>query len=271
MRVLSVDQPGATLCVTRQLRTPNEDQLRWISDVRGEQYTPPPMVQRFVTLPTLPDDWTGQRIALHATKRKPADGQVIDDYLIRRQGQGDIDYPHSDNYMRRVDQSARRYGTDGHLGDAFPLPLGAIIGSATVEACLPIVSLDDETDYSTTVVVVDPYDDETLFVEHPVLPPHHDDISDQLPFCDWSPGRYAVLLADAAPVQERCPNHDERGVAFDPWGTDHHPQCPGGGPECDRLCPVPVCAYCHLEVGPGAVGRCEPIRWVSPGGQWRPT
>lgn len=42
--------------------------------------------------------------------------------------------------------------------------------------------------------------------------------------------------------------------------TGHHPQCPGGGPVCDRLCPVPVAGECSCEDTPDP----EPAETLSP-------
>ena len=74
--------------------------------------------------------------------------------------------------------------------------LGAVVGTAVLTDCVPI---DDCGGYYESVVKVR-RDNGTLwrcYVDR--HPADADDVSDQLPFGDFAPGRWAWLLADAEP------------------------------------------------------------------------
>jgi hypothetical protein len=79
------------------------------------------------------------------------------------------------------------------------LPLGAIVATARLVDCLPII--DDGPALApylnpalATLRLIDAHDGGT-----PI------DIADQLPYGDFTPGRWAWLLEDAQPTTERCP------------------------------------------------------------------
>lgn len=108
----------------------------------------------------------GQRIAIHAAKR-------------------------------RVDQVGCDVLNEAGWPIAIPqVPLGAVVGTAVLTDCVPI---DDCGGYYESVVKVR-RDNGTLwrcYVDR--HPADADDVSDQLPFGDFAPGRWAWLLADAEP------------------------------------------------------------------------
>lgn len=88
------------------------------------------------------------------------------------------------------------------------MPLGAVVASAVVTDCVPIVGPitigEHARDERVVQVNADPGRGALIHrwvgggeVER--------DVSDQLPFGDYSPGRWALLLDDIAPTIERCP------------------------------------------------------------------
>lgn len=232
MKAISLHQPWASLCVTRQPCEP--------IDVggRGVQYPQTPMVKRFETRGwPCPPNLIGQRIALHATKGQPDHLARIGDWTT-----------HTSYYTDGLPQ-LRRLGSvvngvlrdDGHeLGLIVDLPLGAVVGSAVIEACYPIVEPFTVTPTDDTI---------SRTGDRLVLWPAEQggvNISDQLPYGDFTPGRYAWLLTDAAPTTERCPWCWGR---VHPTGLLRHGE-PANGRTYGDLMP---CDVCFRD------GRCEPI------------
>lgn len=135
------------------------------------------------------------------------------------------------------------------------LPLGVIVATGTLVDCAPI---GGPTDFSTGLVEAPPaFADRAVVVHHPALGPFDEslvlddpgkgpcDISDQLPYGDFSPGRWALLLDDVQPVEARCPAC---------WGSYPYPTrklcclCHGKL----RVAPVPA------RGGPGDLWDWEP-------------
>lgn len=147
---------------------------------------------------------------------------------------------------------AIRFGWD------FMLPLGAVVASCTLADCVPIVDdgsarncvdvrpghpeagvalrLDEplETNDRGTPIPVRPQDRAERIV----------DVLDQLPFGDFSPGRWAWLLEDVKPTTERCPAC---------WGKGSI--CAYKGTECVQ----PGCIYTDPCGVCGGAGKCDPI------------
>lgn len=232
MKALSTDQPHASLCVTRQpWQFGNSEQCRYLAS-----QLPDPsgaMVKRIETRSwPCPPALIGQPLAIHATKRVDSAWMATHDPLLHTFG--------------------------WCFADDVRLPLGAVVGSGRVAACLPIV--DDMDDALRHGPAIQNEDNEVLTV----IKPGHDefmlDISDQLPYGDFTPGRFAWLIEDAAPTTERCPWCWGEGRV----GPDE--EYAGGRvkPSFEmRLCPV-----CD------GAGRCEPIPWASSGGrlpEWTPS
>lgn len=99
--------------------------------------------------------------------------------------------------------------------ELIPTPLGVVVCTAVVAEALPIVDgalgwqLDADTPHRA--ILVDGHMMPSLAVVDE-LSPHADwDISDQLPYGDWRPGRWAWRLTDAEPVQSRPAPEVTRG------------------------------------------------------------
>lgn len=134
-------------------------------------------------------------LAIHAGKSKPpfpwrAGGWVTGHSVLR--------------YHDRVDEqfSLSLYG-----GDAQRLPLGAVVATCTLADVVPIggpysfrtgIAEGDEGDFPDSRVVVRRpavgWAPESLVIDRP-----HEDITDQLPYGDFTPGRWAWLLTDIKP------------------------------------------------------------------------
>lgn len=128
------------------------------------------------------------------------------------------------------------------------LPLGAIVATARLVDCVPMVQFlsrgpGDEPDPAWTPCdgpeppmpcLAINSDTTSLTLHRP-----YRDVTDQLPFGDYRPGRFAWLLDDIKPTAERCPDCAVmRGVA------------------------IASCWTCH------GVGRCDPIPARGRQGLW---
>lgn len=124
-----------------------------------------------------PPSLIGQALAIHAgTKRPP---------------------------LERVGGWVVGWGADGHTdgmvevdGDRHVnLPLGAVVATCRVAACVPICEENEDAgpDYAVRLDLLGG-------AWHGGR-----NVTDQLPYGDFTPGRYAWLLEDVKPTTERCP------------------------------------------------------------------
>lgn len=218
MPALSLWQPWASLLVTRQpcdCEAVRPDTAYGHHPDCGHNDT----VKRFETRSwPCPEKWWGQHMAFHAAARRVTPGDI---------GHYHVEQLRHDAVMYEIG-----------AGDDIDLPLGAVVGSGVVAACYPIVGYGTDRDHGGRRVIVA---GDRLFCQtshDPGVSP--DDISDQLPYGDFTPGRFAWLIEDAAPTTERCPWCWGIGKRLDVgW--------PHGFP---TLTPCPVCK---------GAGRCEPI------------
>lgn len=145
----------------------------------------------------------GERIAIAAATMKPADGTEVGEWAVESWR----DEPAERCLVHADDRSGRRR--------VYLLPLGRMVCTAVVAEALPIVDgalgwqLDADTPHRA--ILVDGHMMPSLAVVDE-LSPHADwDISDQLPYGDWRPGRWAWRLTDAEPVQSRPAPEVTRG------------------------------------------------------------
>lgn len=168
-----------------------------------------------------PEHLIGQRIGIHAAKREPylVEGTILAEHAIR------AGWPR--------------------------LSLGELLGTVRLVACVPMVDEDgDLFEHEPPCLEVrspgsvnaglwlwnDPADDEIA------------DVSDQRPYGDFAPGRWAWLLEDPQPTTSQCPWCAGRGgtpeevpigrgdVFPDPGWMAACPTCDGAG-RCD---PIPA-------------------------------
>ncbi|MHB1731900.1 MAG: ASCH domain-containing protein [Ferrimicrobium acidiphilum] len=117
---------------------------------------------------------------------------------------------------------------NGGFESTSDLPLGAIVASCELIDVVPITRLGNDAGHTEYRVV-----DMPLFRGLHLLREKDEVVEDQRPYGDFTPGRYAWLLADIASTTERCPRCWESGS----W-TDAT-QCPA----CDaKLVCDPVSA-----------------------------
>lgn len=170
----------------------------------------------------------GQRLVIHAATGRPARGE------------------HGVYFV-----TGRRWLVTPD-GGVEPLPLGAVVASCTLTGCAPI---GGPTSFRTGLVEGDDGD----FAGQPVVVVHDPvswldvpgclilstadtrsvDITDQLPYGDFRPGRWAWLLDDIKPTTERCPAGCHGGIVAQSPGN------PADG--------IAACDVCKGE------GRCDPI------------
>jgi hypothetical protein len=173
------------------------------------------------------------RIDIHAGKATPQEGLVVGDWCVA--------YSPS----RRGPYRAQHYGSGvEHAPADIDLPLGAIVATAELVDCLPIVECDRIwRDYAHVTVAAS-----ALTAWRPTRYDYvTTDISDQRPYGDFAPGRWAWLLDDVKPTTERCP-------ACLGLGDDTARQRPDGS--------NPACLTC------GGTGRCAPVPTKGRQGLW---
>lgn len=138
-------------------------------------------------------------LAIHAGKKRPGDGEigcyVYDDC---RGGTGWI---------------AEIYSRDGYTGEAISdwigdhMPLGAVVATCTLVDVAPIATVANGIAHNRrrflsvmgeSLVFYDDGDQET--------------VTDQRPYGDFSPGRYAWLLSQIEPLAEPVPAKGRQGL-----------------------------------------------------------
>lgn len=136
-----------------------------------------------------PDALIGQRIALHAAAKKPTEDQRVGDWTVHEMAGG--------SWAMTVDDKSA----------TVRLPLGCIVATARLDACAPMIDLmtgePEDLLGQSPAIYVGP---DTLTLSHHFeVPARHTDISDQLPYGDFRPGRWAWLLADITPLDPPVP------------------------------------------------------------------
>lgn len=212
MKALSLHQPFASFLVTRQ---PCDHCQPWAMAHAASVH---PMVKRIETRSwPCPPNLIGERIAFHATKRKPYGDELLaspavwealfETRVLDPDGWRMPGAPRYDEPITALDWSRRMMVSTVDGRPPRDLPLGAIVGSGTVQACLPVV---DRRRARWTDAPLVTHNLTTGCVRRwSSGGGGFDDVSDQLPYGDYTPGRYAWLIADAAPTTEPipCPGH----------------------------------------------------------------
>lgn len=174
----------------------------------------------------------GERIIIASTQRRPRHEQrnVNDDLP-----------PWCDLYSFARHVEWTEHG-DFHHGGAYRWvgPVEVILGTVAVTGAAPIVADCDDLDGAPELI-------ETFggllrwWPECAATTDESRDISDQLPWGDWTPGRWAWKLTDPKPTTEQCPNDCAR--------FDH--RVPGHTMGSNWYwVPCPVC---------NGKGKCSPI------------
>ena len=144
-------------------------------------------------------------------------------------------------------------------GNTFEISMtfGAILGSVRVADALPIAGEDGPIE--TLQIVAS---DDSLTLWHPACGAPGDeaderDISDQLPFGNWTPGGWAWGLADPIPTTLWCPACDGTG-----WILDCDACRESGKSLADTDCSASGCRVCKRT------GSCQPIPVTGKQGVW---
>ncbi len=118
-------------------------------------------------------------------------------------------YPHAGPHGRPHDS---KKGPATEQGTAIYLPLGAIVATATLVDVVPIIprlAEDAPIPHALVVGNFGPGEDLALFREGDAFASGHDD---QLPYGDFTPGRYAWLLSDVVRLPEPIPCRGHQGL-----------------------------------------------------------
>lgn len=201
MRALTLHAPWATLCVTRQPHavsacqadTGNEA-VQAVIDAAIARFVP--FVKRFETRSKpCPPSIIGQRIAIHQAVERPKDGVIVGEWVIYCS-------PTGPQTMMIENKPA---------GTWVDLPLGAVVGTAVIARSLPIVGTTREAARGGVIFrLTTPRSDGLCDCPGPTAAQDRD-ITDQLPYGDWQPGRHAYELVDVEVFNEPTPAKGKQG------------------------------------------------------------
>lgn len=175
----------------------------------------------------------GERVAIHAGAKVPAEGMDVGRWTVERW---------RDDPARPCMVGGGDWRTPGSVVNPIDLPLGAVVATAVLTDCVPMVPVNICTEGPHLTV----YSTALGLCQGSTVVGGVDDVTDQLPFGDFAPRRWAWLLDDVKPTTERCPTCWGGWVAFD---------LDGGR--------ATGCATC------GTTNGCEPVPARGKQGLWR--
>lgn len=194
-----------------------------------------------------PASAVGERLLIHAAAKPPYEGQAV--------GEWEATYRPTVYLPDRTPLPGRWIiGADGidppDVPRTEPLPLGAIVASCTLAACVPMIGdggggLSEPGPYLLVCRegIGDRWDGRLCLVN---IDEHEwTDVSDQRPYGDFAPGRWAWLLEDVRPTTERCPACWGAGFFYVDAAEAERRGDPGLVGES--------CGYCEAEDG------CPPV------------
>lgn len=126
-------------------------------------------------------------------------------------------------------QPARMYGHRSSNEERFVLPLGVIVASCKLVDCVPIVGAGRRTVAEVSALRISG----AVVVQGDLAAYYHSDtqpdemsvsVTDQVPYGDFTPGRFAWLLEDIKPVEQRCPACWDRAIKS-PNGKSYYADC----------------------------------------------
>lgn len=145
-----------------------------------------------------PDSLIGERIAIHAAARKPPKCEPCN---------GSGCGPGTASGAFEACDWCGGTGVHGLCAEVSGMPLGAVVATARLAACVPMVDLGDP--YPDPCVWIWPEDstgETTAGYDHRGWENSESvDITDQLPYGDFRPGRWAWLLDDVEKLPEPIP------------------------------------------------------------------
>lgn len=203
-----------------------------------------------------PKTLIGERLLIHVGGRQPEYGPIGDDWTVC----GSPGFPLPGTTFAPLLARIKTPGVAGY----YEMPLGAIVASCVLADAVPMVDLCDAggNDVIGQRMLVVGASGQVLMLTDalPGANAERQDVSDQLPYGDFAPGRWAWLLEDVKPTTERCPACWGE-ICGRPLGTGYGDvPCvlvPGHGRICnsfafdDRL--EPWCTHCR------GLNGCPPI------------
>lgn len=209
MKTLTLWQPWATLVA---LLVKLVETRSWATSYRG-----PVAIHAAKRLPAVPDKygWVGRfnlgRWADYVVHADPCDCDEDEEELGKRCAVASNAVPALFN-----DEGAHGFSL------AAKLPLGAVVATAQLVDCLEVVEADDPYGVERPMAMVVNRDRTRLWhkVGDTVA-----DFTDQLPYGDYTPGRYAWLLERIEPLDEPVPARGKQGL----WEWDRGAWMPEHG------------------------------------------
>lgn len=192
-RAITLPQPNASLCA------------------RG--------VQRWLTRPAPPTVDPPFELLLHAGARAP--DHDVGDWFTNPSGDDSWVLVDREMALKATPEQrllATLFPEDRFADGYYPLPLGAIVGVCTVTEALPIVEETGDNDAE----VYQSFGGSGLFVQRVIGNPYiasnvkQEDIDDQLPYADWTPGRWAWRLSDVRALDKPIKARGRSGL----WTPD---------------------------------------------------
>jgi hypothetical protein len=265
MKAITLHAPYSTLLVTRQ-PCPDGRCLNGVivgsSAGWGEEPTEPE--------PLGPCEWCerGPMVKQWHTSDEPCPPELFNQRVAFHQGLSvDATFDSNDWFVQRGGSPGEHelvnWPDGGPPRSVTPLPLDRIVGSGIITESLPILRPDQDPHTAGVPIPADGY------VPH-IAPTHNGELSwwkgrsetenlstgrptwvienieHQLPYGDWTPGRWAWQITEAAPTTERCPWC--RG--YSGWHGQGEERAFYGCPVCD------------------GAGRCDPIPATGKQGWW---
>lgn len=195
------------------------------------------------------------RLLIHAAKREPSEIEKVGRYAMypsdRRTGERHPNHPDG-RPVRLYDDEAPGFGVASWV----PLPLGAVVASAVLADVVPIIDWCGPP--NPDGFVEKSPDGARLRVALPDGPNVIErSATEELPFGDYRPGRFAWLLDDVEPTSRRCPRC---------WGTGNSAERVFAvGPAYNADEGALPCSTC------GGLGSCEPVPMRGRQGLWMPS
>jgi len=231
---LSLDQPYASLCVTRRETHIIPD---GIHDQRDYGRAVPGEAWKWIETRSwpCPPALIGQPLRIHATRKMPRSSLRVGPFHVR--GFGRTGLALNGPGLPEFRSTPRLEG--------FMLPLGRIVGTVTVVGCVPMTHGHDEPPVAHLALTTSGL---TLCHDY-----HQRDVTDQFPFGVFERGRFAWLFTNAAPTTERCPHCGGAGLVTEMFEHDGQTRfrCPTECPTCEGR------------------GRCHPVAWRGRQRVWR--
>lgn len=150
-----------------------------------------------------PQSLIGQTIAIHAGKWTPRIGAFAGP--IHEGPDGGYEYAMLRD--RDGERPWKLWSPEGWM----TLPLGAVVATATLAGCLPMVDNDTGNNRPKQNRYVYMLDDEAMAIDLTLTAERYTSITDQLPYGDFAPGRWAWMLTNVQPC-EPIPAKGKQGL-----------------------------------------------------------